>query len=302
MPNETVQRRRKRQKLPIIGAQVSAAGGFTLVPERAMAIGADAVQIFNSNPRIWRARPIASEEMTNLTQGLKQHGLPLFIHSIYLINLASPDKNLQLKSATALAEALTTGALASAAGVVTHIGSHRGDGFPAAVPRVREAIRVAVDMAKDSLRRDIALPPLLLENSAGAGSTLGAQLEELAILLEQVTATCGLCLDTAHLFAAGHAVHTAVGLERLIEELIRRDLMRTLGLIHLNDSATPFASVHDQHENLGKGNIGAAGLSRVLRHPAFAPIPFVLEVPGEDGHGPDAINISCAKLMRSSRP
>ncbi len=133
---------------------------------------------------------------------------------------------------------------------------------------------------------------------------MGGRLEELAELLASLPPSCGLCLDTAHLFAAGYAVHTADGLEHLVEELGERGLLSSVGLIHLNDSKTPFASTRDRHENPGDGHIGFAGLARVVRHPAFAAVPFVLEVPGPDGHGPDAASLALVKPMRegAARP
>lgn len=287
--------------LPLIGAHLRTAGGFAPVPERALAIGAEAVQIFSSNPRTWRARLPLPEEMTALTDGLRQHSLPLFLHTIYLINLASPDEQLRQRSGEALAEALILGALAGAAGVVTHVGSHRGEGFAAAARWVVGAVRAAIDRADkglETLDHRQTLPPLLLETSAGSGGTVGGRLEELARLLASLPPSCGLCLDTAHLFAAGYAVHTAPGLERLVQELVERGLLASVGLIHLNDSKTPFGSARDRHENPGEGHIGFAGLTGVVRHPALAAVPFVLEVPGSDGHGPDAANVALVKLMR----
>ncbi len=109
----------------------------------------------------------------------------------------------------------------------------------------------------------------------------------------------GICIDTAHLFAAGYAVHEEAGLEELIERLRALGLLERIGLVHLNDSKTPFGVKRDQHENLGEGLIGYEGLARVVRHPALAHVPFVLEVPGADGHGPDAANMALAKAMRA---
>ena len=132
-----------RAKLPLIGAQVSTAGGFAPVPERAVAIGAEVVQIFSSNPRTWRTRSPSLEEIAFLTNGLRRHSLPLYLHTIYLINLASPDEELRKRSTSALAHALATGALTEAAGVVTHVGSHKGTGFDSAATRIVQAIRSA---------------------------------------------------------------------------------------------------------------------------------------------------------------
>jgi deoxyribonuclease-4 len=181
------------------------------------------------------------------------------------------------------------------------VGSHRGDGFHTAVPRIQATVRKAMDEAQRSLAfagETQELPPLLLENGAGSGSTVGGDLEELSALLEALPSHCGLCLDTAHLFAAGHPVHTTSGLKRVVEQLRDTGLLERVSLIHLNDSKTPFASNRDQHANPGAGYIGRVGLTRIVRRPEFAPIPFVLEVPGERGHGPDAVNVNRVKLMR----
>lgn len=301
--------RSEQAKLPLIGAQISTAGGFAPVPERAVTIGAEVVQIFSSNPRTWRTRSPGPEEIALLTSGLRRHSLPLYLHTIYLINLASPDEGLRKRSTSALAHALATGALTEAAGVVTHVGSHKGTGFDSAASRIVQAIRSAFEEADERLA-DLGhaegLPPLLLENSAGAGHTVGARLEELAALLDASPEgrRVGLCLDTAHLFAAGHPVHETAGLEKLVSGLRDLGLLDRVLLIHLNDSASPFASNRDLHENPGDGLIGYTGLSRVIRYPAFARVPFVLEVPGADGRGPDAAAITVAKSMReeAARP
>jgi deoxyribonuclease-4 len=271
-----------------------------------VAIGAEVVQVFSSNPRTWHVRPVDPGELAAFTAGLRRHRLPLFFHTIYLINLASPDEELRQHSGEALAHALILGALAEAAGVVTHVGSHQGAGFGIAAGWVVEATRRALETAQGSLSAQglkPVLPPLLLETGAGAGNIVGGRLEELATLLAAFPPeTARLCLDTAHLFAAGYPVHEVEGLESLIAELRRRELFARVGLIHLNDSATPFASNRDRHENPGGGEIGYDGLARVVEHPALAHIPFVLEVPGADGHGPDAANLALVKAMRAGAP
>ena len=131
---------------------------------------------------------------------------------------------------------------------------------------------------------------------------MGRDLSQLQAVAESLSPGCGLCLDTAHLFAAGRPVHTAEGLEELVAELRATDLLQEVKLIHLNDSRTPFASGRDHHENLGEGQIGYEALARVVRYPAFQDIPFVLEVPGVEGHGPDSVNVQRAKSMREALP
>lgn len=329
-----------RAELPLIGGQLSSAGGWSQVPSRALAAGAEVVQVFSSNPRIWPTTLPDAEALAEFSATLRRHRLSLFLHAIYLINPASPDEPLRERSVAALAHALTTGALAGAAGVVTHLGSHRGEGFEKAAPRVAESLNTAWSEAERELTalRDAAgagaahtphqaaMPTLLLETAAGSGATVGGTFEELQTLLDMLPEPAtgagagagptmesgrgasgaaprfGLCLDTAHIFAAGYAVHEAEGLAALVEELDQRRLLYQVGLIHLNDSASLFASKSDRHANPGEGELGYAGLARVVRHPAFTRVPFVLEVPGPEGHGPGLAEISLVKKMRRVAP
>jgi deoxyribonuclease-4 len=279
-------------------------------------MGAEVVQVFSSNPRAWRMGPPDAAALGLLGAALCERGLPLFFHTVYLINLASPDDGLRQRSVDAVAHALVTGALAGAAGVVTHLGSHKGQGFATAAPRVVEAVRSALALAERVLAQAEraltgvephfgfahGLPPLLLETAAGAGGTIGSTLEEMAALLTASPAGVSLCLDTAHLFAAGYPVHEADGLEAVIDESRRAGLLELVRLVHLNDSGTPFASKRDRHVNPGEGSIGYAGLARVVKHPALAAVPFVLEVPGPDKHGPSATEVAAVKTMRLGAP
>lgn len=311
---------------PLIGAHISAAGDLAQVPARAQAIGAEAVQLFSSNPRTWRADAPNPEALSKLGGSLRALHLPLFFHTVYLVNLASPDAWLRRRSALAVAHALVAGALAGAAGVVTHVGSHRGEGFAQALPWIEAALRTATDAAARDLS-DLqpfdagSLPWLLLETGAGSGATVGHTLEELAVLLAPFELTgragaertgaattqrtgfpLGLCLDTAHVFAAGYPVHEPAGLEAFVAELEDRRLLGRVHLVHLNDSKVPFACNRDRHADPGQGELGYAGLSRVVGHQALAHLPFILETPGHDGHGPGAAEIALVKSMRTAVP
>jgi deoxyribonuclease-4 len=289
---------------------------LALVPERALAIGAEVVQIFNTNPRTWRTQLRPTDELAALEEGLRQHDLPLFFHSIYLINLASADEALRRRSVIALADALALAAATQARAVVTHIGSRHHQDSATAGARVIESIHNAFALAaqrpadggaeqESTPAGDFAAPSddsppfLLLETTSGSGTTIGGRLDELQALLAALPPRCGLCLDSAHMFAAGYPIHTAAGLEQTVAELRDRRLLERVHLIHLNDSKAPFASTRDRHDNLGDGEFGLEGLGGFVRHPTFRQIPFVLEVPGLDGHGPDAVNIARAKAMRA---
>ena len=295
--------------LPLIGAQIRTAGGLAPVPQRAVDIGAEVVQIFNSNARQWRTQVRQPEEISALLEGLRRHRLPLFFHSIYLINLSTTDDVLRLRSIDALSDALLLAGLTGADGVITHIGSRHHLSLPEAVARIDQCVRTAYALAGERLEAPPgagpcpspppnATPRLLLETSSGSGTTVGGKLEELEALLEILPSSCGVCLDTAHLFASGYPLHTEQGLEDTVAELQARHLLARVGLVHLNDSKTPLGCSRDRHENLGDGLMGFAGLARVVRHPALREVPFVLEVPGADGKGPDAANVDRAKSMR----
>jgi deoxyribonuclease IV len=291
--------------LPPIGAQLSTAGGFLPVPQRAVDIGAEVVQIFNTNPRIWKSRVPAPGEIEGFTEALRGNNLRLVFHSTYLINLASPDEELRRRSSEALSVALATGAAAGAESVVVHVGSHRGE-IAEAERRVIESIRQAVAIAEGG--GGAALPALLLETGAGAGNTLGGRLEELQTLLYLEEAVglekelpLGICIDTAHLLASGYLIHEEAGLEETMDRMRELGLLERIRLVHLNDSKTQPGVKRDVHENLGHGVIGYEGLARVVRYPALRQMPFVLEVPGLDGHGPDMANMEAARAMRSGK-
>lgn len=192
--------------------------------------------------------------------------------------------------------------------MVVHVGSHRGEGFVRVLAGAEQAISTALATATQDIAglqtagAGRALPLLLLETGAGSGATMGHDLEELAVLLAPFPAGLGLCLDTAHLFAAGYPIHHASGLEAFIAELSRRALLTRVRLVHLNDSKAPFACNRDRHADPGEGELGYEGLARVVRHPALAHLPFVLETPGHEGHGPGAAEVALVKTMRATAP
>ncbi len=302
--------------LPLIGAQVSTAGRLDTSIERARYIGAEAIQVFPSNPRQWRPAPYPAHDLVRYGLALRHNRLPLFVHSIYLINLAAPEGDLRRKSAESLADALHYGALARAEAVVTHVGSHRGEGFDAGLARVAAALEEAYEILRRRLAQSlealtdaadsqapwpggaVTVPALLFESSAGGGDSMGRDPRELGRLLAWAPGRSGVCLDTAHLYAAGYALDTADGLDRLHEELAAAGCLDLVGLVHLNDSKTPLASRSDRHENLWDGQYGRAGLRRVMRSAHLRTSPFIMEVPGADGHGTDRRNIRRARILR----
>lgn len=325
--------RRRPEARPLVGGHVSTAGGLHNATANARRIGAEVIQIFPSNPRQWRSYPYTGEELQDFARSLARHQLPLYVHTTYLLSLASPDESLRATSAQSLAEAYRFAARCGAAALITHVGSHHGEGTATVAPRVIETCLAARSLARALLQHDAAaqseqatpeatmaaapdtspahtaLPdavrrcrelPLLMETGAGSGNIIGslADLQLLLALLDGCQVPCGICLDTAHLFAAGFPLHTAEGVETLLAYLQARGMLERVGAVHLNDCATPLGSRHDRHANLWEGHIGRTGLQAVLGHPALRDVPFILEVPGFDGHGPDRRNVLRARRMR----
>ena len=251
----------RKPRLPRIGAHISVAGGLAEVLPRARRIGAEAVQIFPGSPRQWRPCRYAVAEAQTFGARLAVAGIPLFVHTIYLINLASPDADQRARSVAAVADALVFGARAGASGVVTHMGSHRGEGFAAASPRVAEALDQALEATREA---GGAEPPmLLLETAAGGRGAMGNTAEELGHILSlaESGSHLGVCLDSAHLFAAGYPVHTCRGLGETLDGFDAALGPGRMGLVHLNDSATDLGSRRDRHANLWTGAIGREGLA-----------------------------------------
>jgi len=234
-------------------------------------------QMFTSSPSQWRTVPVDPEEAAALREGLAAADIrPHFVHAIYLLNLASPDKELWRRSVRHLAEELRRAVLVGAAGVVLHLGSV-GEGGRAwdGVRRVAKALREVRERAQVAL-------PLILENSAGAGYTLGGTPEQIGemMALAESAEPLWLCLDTAHSFAAGLSVHTAEGLEEVLGRVVAALGPERLGVLHLNDSRYEFGTHRDRHWHIGKGCIGREGLARIVNHPRLKGLPMIMETPG----------------------
>ena len=268
-----------------IGAHVRAGKGLLAALQRGADIGAEVVQIFTQSPRMWKPSQYSPEALADYreAQSEQQSVSSTFCHATYLINLASPDPDLASKSRACLNANLAAAEGMGADGLVLHIGSHRGSGFETAVPAVVESLVEALD----SVEAATAGCPVLLENAAGAGDTVGRSFEELAVVIDGAGGDerLGVCLDTQHLWASGVPFTTiaeADALVRLVEETVGLERLRCL---HLNDSKVPFGANRDRHENIGEGTIGTEGLSALLGHPSLQGLPAILEVPG-DGDGP----------------
>lgn len=265
-----------------IGAHVSAAGGVSRAVERALAMGAEALQVWVDQPQRFPRAPLPVDELALLRERLAESGLPGYVHVPYLVNLAAADRALLRRSVDMVCRALQGCRIGGLDGAVVHVGSHLGRGFAAVRERVVRELRRACWRADES-------ELLLIENAAGGGGQIGAQLEELADLLDALAAAgvrARLCIDLQHAHAAGADLSSEDGVERFAEALRAARLADRLGLVHANDSAAPSASHRDLHANPGEGTIGARGLRACARVPALAAVPWILEVPGPERRGP----------------
>ena len=249
---------------------------------------------------MWKPSQYAPEVLAAYREAAATHPSvrATFSHATYLINLASDNPELYEKSVACLTHNLSVGRGMGAQGVILHVGSHRGTGFDEALERVAEGLMRALDEA-DSAPDGIADCPILIENAAGAGGTVGRSLDEIEAIIDACgdDERLGLCIDTQHLWASGIDYTSIAGTKKLIKDVKDRIGLERLACLHLNDSKTELGGNKDRHANLGEGTIGADGLAPLLGHPKIRNLPLILEVPG-DGDGPRASDVvAAAKIV-----
>jgi deoxyribonuclease-4 len=280
----------------LIGAHVPAAGGLAKAALPHLdATEAEVVQVFVSNPRGWALSAGDPAQDEAFLAGCAERGVAAYVHACLLVNLGSPTPATVERSVATLEHGLRRGAAIGADGVVFHAGSAvdaaRAD---AALGQVREALLPLLDRAAAA-----GWPRLLVEPSAGGGRSLAARVEDLGPYLDAVERHPGLgvCFDTCHAWAAGHELAAPGGMTATLDALVGACGPDRLRLVHANDSRDPCGSLRDRHENIGKGTIGEAAFGELLRHPAVAGVPVVVETPsgGYAGHGED---ISRLKALR----
>jgi deoxyribonuclease-4 len=277
----------------LLGAHVSTAGGLWKSVERGTALGAEAIQIFNQSPRAWRPTAYAEDDYARFRESLAASEIRgVLIHAVYLLNCASDDPEIAEKSLTALVGALRLGDAIGADAVVLHPGSAKLGPVDAAIRRAGPVLRQALAESDRCA--------LHLENTAGAGGTLGRSFDELADLLEAADGgdRLGLCLDSCHLLASGYEIRGKTELAAVIDECERVAGSGLIGSLHLNDSQTPLGSNRDRHANIGDGELGLTGARAFLNEPRFAGLPCVLETPGPEHKGPTADELAMTLSLR----
>jgi deoxyribonuclease IV len=272
-----------------IGIQTSIAGDIAGSLDLAHGLGANAMQIFSSSPRMWErgGSRILEADANRFRNRRKELQLgPVVIHDNYLINLASPNPVLRTRSVQAFHQELVRALALGADYLVAHPGSGRDSGMDAAVAAITQGLRHATRGLKLGDLR------ILLENTAGQGTSVGSRFEELKAILDGCQdLPLGVCIDTAHTFAAGWDIRTPEGLEAALQAVDRTIGLDRVPVIHTNDSKTPCGSHVDRHENIGKGKIGLEAFRRILNHPLLAGKAFILETP-IDKPGDDRRNVA----------
>ena len=277
----------------LIGAHVSTSGGLVAAWERGAERGCEAIQTWGQSPRQWRPTRWKDDDIARFLELVEAGPVrAIVIHAVYLINCASSDAEIRRKSRDSLVHHMQLGDAVNARGVVLHPGSAKGEPHEEALPRVAEILREALEGSESC--------PLLLENTAGAGDTLGRSFEELSELIGRAGghARLGLCLDSCHLLASGFDIRTADRLAEVIDTCVEVVGSDRLGCLHANDSKTPLGSNVDRHAPPGDGELGARGCAAFLSEPRFEGLPTIFEGPGVEGKAAAKVDIDRTKELR----
>jgi deoxyribonuclease-4 len=274
------------------GAHVSAAGGLDKTLGRAQEMGADAVQLFTQSPRMWKPTNHDPATFAAFKQRRDELEIPVgavVSHALYLCNLAAPDDVIYEKSRAALRNTMEVSCAIDADAVIFHVGSHLGAGMDVGIERILPALNEALELCSERTW-------LLMENSAGAGGTIGRSVDELVTLFEACNKheRLGICLDTCHLFVSGVDVTDSAVVDALVDDVETRIGLDRLRALHINDAAAPLGSNRDRHANIGEGELGEQ-LGVFLSHAKLQGLPAFLEVPGVDKKGPSADELRKAR-------
>ena len=268
----------------LFGAHCS--GGIKGALDRAIEIGVDSVQLFAQSPRMWRFPAHAEEDLARFRERRDEAGIgAVLVHALYLCNLATPDDVVFGKSLETMRATVDAACAIEADGVVFHVGSHLGTGFEAGLERCVPALREVLEHCSDTTW-------LLVENSAGAGGTIGRSIEELAAIVDALDRheRLGVCLDSCHLYVSGVDVGEPKLVASTLKKVDERIGLDRLRALHVNDAAAPLGSNRDRHANVLEGELGER-LGAFLAHKAVQGLPAVMETPGPDDHGPDAAEV-----------
>lgn len=277
----------------LIGAHVSTAGGLAKAIGRGSDLGCRSIQIFNQSPRAWKPTNYSEEDFAEFNQELANSDIGgVIIHAVYLINPATPDRELREKSLKSLIHALRIGDAIGASGVVLHPGSRKQDELLPALQRAGEMIGDAIGESETC--------PVLIEQMAGHKGILGHTFVEIGGMIEVAGGSdrVGVCLDSCHLFAYGYDIRTAESLSGVLDDLDKEVGLDRVGALHLNDSQAGLGERKDRHADLGKGQIGNDSLAVFLSEPRFDGLVATMETPGKEKKGASKRDVTHARKLR----
>ncbi len=260
------------------GFHISIAGGLSKVTSRARERGSETIQLFSRNPRGWKYGPLDTEEVNTFKADIKTSGIaPIFVHLPYLPNLASAKSDLYDKSVDSLSTELRRTEILGIPFLIMHIGSRLETPEDEALELVASGINTALKRVKNQV-------VILLENTAGMGTEVGYNFNQIKKIFDRVNENerLGLVLDTAHAFEAGYDLRTKTGLDKTLDEMDKTIGLDRLRLLHLNDSKTALDSRVDRHWHIGEGYIGLAGFRNIVNHPKLKTLPGIMETPRMD--------------------
>ncbi len=269
----------------ILGKHVSIAGGLDKAFKRAADIGCNSMQIFVKNPRGWKMREVEAEEAEKFKAERKKYKIdPVVVHAAYLVNLASPKDELWEKSISALKSEYQRCDRLGAEYLIFHPGSHTGSGLEKGIKKIVEALNIILTEVETETM-------ILLENTAGAGTSIGEEFSQLKEIIEQVAEPerLGICVDSCHAFSAHYNLAKKEGLEELITDFETLIGLEKLKVIHLNDSKHDCCTNKDEHAHLGEGKIGKNAFKRLINHPKLKNKVFILETPQFDKEEDDDV-------------
>ncbi|MFW6035804.1 MAG: deoxyribonuclease IV [Halothermotrichaceae bacterium] len=270
-----------------LGKHVSIAGGLDKAPARAKKIGCNCLQIFSKNPRGWKSRAFKKNEIKRLKKEMNRLNMKeIVVHATYLINLASPKKNLWRKSIAGLKEDLERSGQIGAKYLVVHPGSHTGKGKEWGIKRIAEAVNKIFSEVENQTS-------LLLENVSGAGTTIGSKFSEINDIINRVKnkRKIGVCFDTCHGFAAGYNISTKEGIDKTISRLDKIIGLEYLKVLHVNDSVYELDTNKDEHAHIGQGYIGKEGFKYLINHKKIRDYTFILETPQFEGNSDEDVDL-----------
>jgi deoxyribonuclease-4 len=274
-----------------VGAHVSVAGGVDNAVDNQLEVGGNCGQIFTHSPQVWQDPDVDDEEAARFREGTAENlAGPWVIHSSYLVNLCTPKADLREKSIDSMQREIDAADALDIEYVNVHLGAHTGAGVDGGLANAVSALD------------ELSVPEgvtVLIESDAGSGTKLGDDFDHLARVLEESDHDLEVCLDTAHLFAAGYDLSTATAVDETVAEFDDVVGLDALACLHLNDSKHACGTNKDEHAHIGEGEIGVEGMSRIVNHPDLREVPFVLETPTEDGKS-FAWNIDRVRELREA--